>query len=243
METLTQKFSVFLPVLNETKSLVKTITIIEKDCKNKIYQYLIVVSKKKTNNKSLDIIFNIKNKYKKKIKIIFQKYPYFGGAMKSAINALKSNYFIMMASDLETNPYDVKKLIKKSKIYPNSIIIGSRWQKKKSFKGYNKIKLVCNKLFNFFFSILFKSNVNDLTYGFRIYPSKVIKKIKLKENKHPIMLESILIPIKLNIDIKSIVTNWKSRNEGFSSNGFFANFYYFITGFNIFFKKHRELLK
>jgi len=62
MEILKQKYSVFLPVLNETKSLVKTIAIIEKDCKNKIHQYLIVVSKKKKKNKNLNINLNIKNK-------------------------------------------------------------------------------------------------------------------------------------------------------------------------------------
>lgn len=238
-----KKFSVFLPVLNETKSLVKTIQIIEKDCKNRIIQYLIVVSKKKTSPESLNIIYDLKKKYKKKIKIIFQTQAYFGGAMKSAINVLGNNYFVMMASDLETNPYDVKKLIKKSILYPNSIIIGSRWLKKKSFKNYNKIKLICNKMFNFIFSILFKSNVSDLTYGFRIYPPTIIKRMILEENKHPIMLESMLIPIKLNIDIKTINTNWKSRNEGFSSNSFFANFNYFKTGFNIFFKKNNKLLK
>ena len=236
-------YSIFLPVLNETSSLTKTIEIIEKNCNENTFQYLIIISKKKTASKSIVSILNIKKKYKKKIKIIYQKKPHFGGALLSAIEAINTTHFIMMASDLETNPYHVKKLIKKSISFPNSIIVASRWKKKNSFKNYNKIKYFCNKLFQIFFSILFKTKLNDLTFGYRVYPSKIIKKIKFKENKHPIMLESLLIPLKFNLPIKSVDTSWKSRTEGFSSNSFLANFNYFMTGFRIYLSNNKNLLK
>ena len=40
----------------------------------------------------------------------------------------------MMASDLETDPSDVKNLIAKSIVSPESIITASRWKKTNSFR-------------------------------------------------------------------------------------------------------------
>jgi hypothetical protein len=231
------KYSIFLPVLNETVSLIKTIDILEKTCKNNIYQYLVVISKSRTILKSKITVLNIKKKYKNKIKIIYQKEAYFGGALKSAINKISTSHFVMMASDLETNPWHVQKLIKKSINNEKSIIVASRWKKNNSFKNYNIAKFACNKIFQVFFSILFKTQIKDLTFGFRVYPSKIIKKIELKEKRHPIILESLLVPLKLGIDILSVSSNWKKRTEGTSSNSFFENFNYFKTAFKILFKK------
>ena len=237
------KFSIFLPVIDETFSLEKTISEIQKSSSKFVSKYLIVISKKKTTNQSLKTILNLKKKLRKKIILVYQKKPYLGGALKSAIPLVKTSHFILMASDLETNPKDVAKFIKFSLKYPENIIIGTRWGKKKSFEGYSKIKLILNKLFQVFFSVLFKVQLSDLTFGYRVYPSKLIKDINLKEEMHPILFESILIPIKLKAKIIEIPVKWKTRIEGQSSNTFLRNFLYFKTGLRIFFSNKKHLSK
>ena len=47
-----------------------------------------------------------------------------------------------MAADLETNPYDLKKMVNLSNSNPESIISGDRWLSKSSFKRYSFIKLI-----------------------------------------------------------------------------------------------------
>lgn len=237
------KFDVFLPVIDETISLIKTVEIIEKTSSKYISKYLIVVSKKLTTKNSFDTIIFLKKKYKKKIKLIYQKEKYIGGALKSAIENIKSSHFILMASDLETNPKDVIRMINKSEENPNKIITANRWLKKNSFEGYNIFKLILNKIFQLFFSILFSVKLSDLTFAYRIYPSNLIKKLNLKEKKHPILLETMLIPIKLGVKFIEIPSKWKNRIEGKSNNSFFINFYYISTGLRIFFLKKKNLVK
>ena len=237
------KFDVFLPVIDETISLIKTVEIIEKTSSKYISKYLIVVSKELTTKNSLNTIIFLKKKYKKKIKLIYQKEKYIGGALKSAIENIKSSHFILMASDLETNPKDVIRMINRSEENPKKIITANRWLKKNSFEGYNIFKLILNKIFQLFFSILFSVKLSDLTFAYRIYPSNLIKKLNLKEKKHPILLETMLIPIKLEVKFVEIPSKWKKRIEGKSNNSFFKNFYYISAGLRIFFLKKKNLVK
>ena len=233
---------IFLPVIDDTFSLEKTISEIEKKSSSYTKKYLITISKSKTTLKSLKKIKNLKRKYKKKVKVIYQEKPFLGGALLTAIKYIKSSHFVLMASDLETNPSFFYKLRTKSQKYQNKIVVASRWKDKNSFKGYNFIKLILNKIFQIFFSFLYKSNLTDLTFGYRIYPSNVIKTIKLKELKHPILLESLIIPLKLGIKVLEIKSNWKSRLEGKSHNPFLNNFLYVKTGLRIFFSNRKNLI-
>jgi len=238
-----QKFEIFLPVIDETFSLEKTINIIEKQCSKYISQYFVVLSKTKSKQSSKNIAYKLKLKFGRKIKIIYQKESFIGGAIKIAIQNIKASHFILMASDLETDPNDVKKLIINSIKNPNKIIVANRWLEKNSFKGYNLIKLVLNKLFQIFFSKLYSVSLSDLTFAYRIYPSNLLKKFILRENKHPILLETVLIPIKLGINFIEIPSKWNSRKEGATNNTFLRNFAYILTGFRIFFSKKNKLIK
>ena len=97
-----QKFDIFLPVIDETFSLVKTIEIIEKYNSRFISQYIIVISKTKTTIASKITTKKLKKKYKKKLRIVYQKEKYIGGALKEVIKIIKSSHFILMASANKT---------------------------------------------------------------------------------------------------------------------------------------------
>ncbi|MAZ07142.1 MAG: hypothetical protein CMM99_01565 [Rickettsiales bacterium] len=233
---------IFLPVIDETFSIEKTISEIEKKSSKYTKKYLITISKSKTTFKSLKKIKTLKKKYKKKIKVIYQEKPFLGGALLTAIKHIKSSHFVLMASDLETNPRFLHKLRIKSQKYQNKIIVASRWKDENSFQGYNFIKLILNKIFQIFFSFLYKTKLTDLTFGYRIYPSNIIKKIKLRELKHPILLETLIIPLKLGINVIEIKSNWKNRLEGKSHNPFLNNFLYVKTGIKVFFSNKKNLI-
>ena len=92
-----------------------------------------------------------------------------------------------MASDLETNPNFFHKLRASSQKNREKIFVATRWRDKNGFQDYNFLKLCLNKIFQVLFSILFRTKLSDLTFGYRIYPSNIIKKIKLDKKENHII--------------------------------------------------------
>ena len=227
------KVSVILPVINETFSLTKTVELILTENQEDIYEIIIIISKEKTTTSSLNIIKKLEVSYQNIIKVFSQDRPFIGGAIQKGFKETSGTHVIMMASDLETDPKDVKKLIFTSKANPESIVTANRWLVGGGFYKYNKIKLFLNYIFQNILKIIYSTNLSDITYGYRIFPSNIVKKISWEELKHPFFLETILKPIKMKTNIIEIPSGWKARLEGESQNNFMANFLYIKTALRI----------
>ena len=100
--------SIIIPFIDELNSLKKTLKIITSRNKDK-KEFLIIISKRKTSYNLINKLKNLKKKYN--LKIYYQKRPFVGGAVKTGIKFSKNSHIVIMASDLETNPYDLKKMI------------------------------------------------------------------------------------------------------------------------------------
>ena len=238
------KFTIILPVIDEEKSLKKTIKIILSQNKKNIDRIKFVLNRKKTTLSAVKLCENITNNNKKIFEIIYQKKPNLGGAMIDAFNSkIKSSHTVMMSSDLETDPLLLKKMIKQSMLFPNSIITASRWTDKSIIHDYGILKKNLNFIFQKFFSILYRTNCNDLTYGYRIFPTKLIKKISWKMHNHSFLFETLIKPLKLNINVIQITSGWKKRIEGKSHNNIFNYFWYFYVGIKVMFMKRKDILK
>ncbi len=229
---MTQSFTILLPVINETESLKKTIQIIETQNKEEKLIFLFLCSKVLTSKDSINICKNYIKIDKFKYKIIFQNRKGLGGAFIDSFSNLSSTHTIMMASDLETDPETVMNLINISKKNTSSIICTSRWINKNSFSEYGLIKKALNFVFQKFFGMVFKVDLSDLTFGFRLYPTNVLKDIKWEINNFGFLFESIIKPIHLGYKTLEIATKWKKREEGVSSN----NLMFYVTYFYIAFK-------
>lgn len=227
--------SFLLPTINEKKSLIKTVKIIYKDCKNHIKEVLIIISPK-TNKNTLFVIKELKKKYKY-IKVINQKLPGLGGAYKSGIKASKSKYTLIMSSDLETNPKTCIRLINKIKKDDVDVVLASRWLKKQSFDKYGKFKMLLNFFFQKIFSYLYNTNLTDLSHCFGIRKTKILKSTKCKNNDHSYMLEIVLKILKKNYKHKEIYTKMISRKEGVSNKNFLDHFRYLYIALKIYFLK------
>jgi glycosyltransferase involved in cell wall biosynthesis len=234
-----RKLSVILPVINETYSLEQTIDTILADCDEDIEEFVVVVCEK-TLSDSLAICEKYKKQLKQRMIVHNQKLPFLGGAMREAFEIAKGSHLLMMASDLETDPKDVKVFIEKSKKNPEKIITATRWKTSGAFEGYSKIKLIANYIFQKIFGVLYKTNLNDLTYGYRLFPTKLVQSINWQELRHPFLFETILRPLKMGVEVIEIPTVWKARTEGESQNTFWKNFEYFKTGIKILFEQQGD---
>ena len=236
------KVSIILPVINETFSLEKTVEILLFENKETIEEILIIIAAR-TSEASRKVIERIKNQYPYLIKVHSQKLPFLGGAMREAFALAQGRWVIMMASDLETDPHAVKDLIRETMTGDWDIITATRWAEKRGFRAYNPIKLILNFIFQKIFQLLYRTKLSDLTYGFRIFKTELVKKINWEELRHPFLFETIVKPLKLGYKIKEIPTKWEARKEGKSQNTFWRNFAYLRIGLKVFFSKREKLLK
>ena len=240
--TYLPKITAILPVIDEKVSLIKTIEILLKENKQDIVKIYFILHKEKTKISSRNLCKKYTNQNKKLFTVIYQKKPYLGGAMQDAFEQVKTSHCLMMSSDLETNPRSVNKMIKALKQNPKKIITASRWLDRRQFSGYGRVKVIFNYLFQKFFSLLYGINCTDLTFGFRIFPTKLLKVIKWEMLNHSFLFETIIKPIKLGAKIIEVKSSWTKRMEGHTNNIFTNYFWYIYIGIKVFFQKKVRLL-
>ncbi len=234
--------TIILPVMNETSSLDETVKIIVRDVKDKIREIVIVVCKR-TTSEAMAVANRLRAELPDLVVVHEQTLPYLGGAMREAFGLARGSHLVLMASDLETDPNDVKELIAGSEKNPAAIIAASRWLKSGSFQGYSTVKLILNWIFQTIFAVLYGKRLTDMTYAYRIYPTKLVQSVRWEELRHPFLFEALVKPLRLGVQVIEIPSVWKARTEGESQNTFFHNFAYFRTGFKARFSSKRSILK
>jgi hypothetical protein len=206
--------SIILPILNEINSLKKTLLILNRIKVDK--EFLVIYSKKLTKNSVKNEIISLKKKYKN-LKCLKQIRPFVGGAIDLGIMKAKKRYIAIMASDLETNPYELKNMINVSSKNYNSIISADRWISNRGFNDYGIIKFLANFMFQKLLKFFFDYKILDFTFAYRIYPNNAIKRYRIKELRHGFALEILLAPMKKGFKVISLPAKWKKRVEGSSS--------------------------
>ena len=206
--------SIILPILNEINSLKKTLQILNKIRVDK--EFIVIYSNKLTQDLVKDEIHSLKKKYKN-LKCLKQIRPFVGGAIDLGIRNTKKNYIALMASDMETNPYELKSMINVSSKNRNSIISADRWISNKGFSDYGLIKFIANFTFQKLLKIFFNYKILDFTFAYRIYPKNALKNHRIKELRHGFALETLLAPMKKGFNVITLPAKWKKRVEGSSS--------------------------
>jgi len=234
--------SVIIPVMNETFSLRETVAIILNENQQSDLKELMIIYGKKTTSQSMEVVNDLKNNHPGLIISYEQELPFLGGAIRKGFKEAKGTHTLMMSSDLETDPADVKHFIRLAKENPEAIITASRWREQGKFEKYNPVKLFLNWIFQKIFAVIYFTNLSDMTYGYRIFPTALIQQIQWEELRHPFLLETIIKPLRLGTKTMEIPTVWKARREGESQNTFLRNFEYFKIGLNVRFMSRKKIL-
>ena len=238
--------SILLPTLNETFTFVQTVKIILEECSGEDVCEFIAIVCDRTEKESLMAIEEAKELSESRgipMHILYQTLPFAGGAVRDGIDASKGSHILMMAPDLETDPHNVKDFIREGKKYPGDMITASRWIRKGSFEGYDRRKLILNFFFQKIFSVFYGVRLTDMTFGYRLAPTKLMQSIAWEEVRHPFFLETVLKPIRLGIPVHEIPSNWAARQEGESQNSLPQTFKYLRIAFKVRFEKREDMLK
>ena len=217
--------------MTETTSLRQTVEIILSENGPDIGQILIVVCDR-TKPESIAVARGLQDEYTV-VEMFSQDLPFLGGAVREGFEHALGTHVVMMASDRETDPHDVKRMIGQAKTNPAAIITASRWCDGGGFAGYGPVKYIANSLFQRCFSVLYLTRLSDLTYGYRLFPAALVKAIDWEELRHPFLFETIIKPLRLGVPVIEIPSAWRARQEGQSQNTFLRNFAYFRTGLRV----------
>ncbi len=244
----TRKFenvTILLPAMDETYSLAETVDTIVRTCSRFDLAEFVLLLCDRTTEETRRTAEKLVDRYAGRIPIYihYQTLPFVGGAIREGINLAKGSHVVMMSSDLETDPNVIRKFIRGAKKYPDRIITATRWRRGGGFQKYNRVKLVCNLIFERSIGIFYGTGLSDLTYAYRIFPTALMQSIAWEELKHPFFLETALKPLRLGVKFVETPAHWTARTEGKSQNGFFDNFKYFRTAFHNRFLKSEDILK
>lgn len=237
--------TILLPAMDETYSLKQTVDIIAGTNEKEDIAEFILLLCDKTTKEARDTAEALVEQYKDRIPVYIhnQELPFVGGAIREGINLAKGSHVVMMSSDLETDPHVIRTFIRHAKEHPNRIITATRWKKGGGFEHYNKVKLICNLIFERTIGLFYFTFLSDLTYAYRIFPTDLMQKIRWEELRHPFFLETALKPLRLGVKFIEVPAHWAARTEGESQNSFFANFRYFRTAWHNRFLKKEQILK
>lgn len=239
-----KNLSLLVPAMDETYSLQETVDVIVQTCNLSDIAEIIIILCERTTVDSRRTAEQLVEKYQNRLRIYIhnQKRPFVGGAIQDGFDLAVGSHVVVMSSDLETPPQLISSFIELAKKNPEKVITASRWIKGGGFRNYNKIKLVCNYIFEKLIALLFGVKLSDLTYGYRCLPTDLVQSIKWEEAKHPFFLETAIKPIRLGVEFVEVPAQWEARTEGASVNPFFANFKYFKTAWHVRFMPKADIL-
>lgn len=217
--------SIIMPVMDETTSLRDTVEIVMHANGPAIHEIICLTSKFSSPD-ALAVCNELAGRWPGIVVVRQQVRPYLGGALQDAYEWASGSHILLMASDLETPPHAAKDLIDEAR-KGWDIVATTRWRGGGGFRGYNPVKYVLNWIFQKVIGALYHTNLTDLTFGYRIYRTEVLRNHEWTELRHPFLLECLLRPLKRGATATEIPVFWEPRREGESHNPFWRNFLYF----------------
>lgn len=236
--------SIIIPVIRETNLFEQVVSTIINICSHKdLAEFIIVIHPEYTAQESCDSVEKMKiecRKHSIPYRILKQKLPGMGGAMRDALSIAKGTHTIIHNADMASDPFLTATLIEYAKKNPSNIISVSRYiGSGKIEEGYDKLKQIWNKLAQKYCSILYHSTITDYTYAYRICPTLFYRVVNWEELKHPFTLEATLKFLRLGIKFYEI----PGRQVGGSQSGYTETMLYLPVSLKVRFMSRKKILK
>lgn len=137
-----------------------------------------------------------------------------GGANRECIPLMRSPWILLIAADLETHPGTAAEMIERAGAGDVDIVATSRWLGGSRFGDYSLLKWICNWLFQWMFSRLYRVTLTDMTFGFRLYRARELCRYAWRETGHAFFFEALITPLRCGARVAEVRTHWRKRREG-----------------------------
>ena len=197
--------SIIIPARNESDNLEDILNYFKNGMGTINYEVILIndFSEDNTFEKAKEIFQSHKN-----FKIYNNNKKGLGGAINLGIEKSSGTKICIMMADLSkyNNLLEEKNL---------DAVLGSRFLKDSKVLDYPIKKLVLNRIFNFFVSLIFLNSYNDYTNAFKIYKKDVLQTLMpFVSESFNIFLEIPLKIISRNYSYEVISINWLGRKKG-----------------------------
>jgi glycosyltransferase involved in cell wall biosynthesis len=203
------KLSIIIPCYNEDKTIeiifnkVMEFTSLEKE---------VIIIDDFSNDKTLSIVKELQAKNPELKYVSHDKNLGKGGAIRSGLEICTGDLIIIQDADLEYDPTDYNNLIEPFLKSDAEVVYGTR------FRGGGYIRLhffwhyVANFLLTLLTNIFTNLNMSDMETGYKVFKSKAIKSIKLKENSFGIEPEITMKLAKKNFIFYEVPISYRGRS-------------------------------
>ncbi|MCT4617228.1 MAG: glycosyltransferase family 2 protein [Candidatus Gracilibacteria bacterium] len=179
------KLSITIPVYNEQNTIINILNKIKNvKLQNNIVKEIIIINDYSTDNSKYLIEDYIEDNQTIDIKFFeHSKNKGKGAAIRFGISKASGEYLIIQDADLEYDPNEYNDLLKPIINGHADVVYGSR------FKGNNPHRIlffwhtIGNKLLTFLSNMLTNLNLSDMETCYKVFKSKTIQSITLKENR------------------------------------------------------------
>ena len=205
------KFSIVIPVYNESKNLPLLISQIYKVLKKHTFELIII------DDNSSDGTFEVLNKIKKKNFRFFIRKKKRDLSRSCVLGFNKSKYknILVMDGDLQHQPKDIKKLLRIFQLKKAHIVIGSRELFTRKKHNLSFMRLSASRILIFIVNILLGNKTSDPMSGFFIFKKEIFitNKYKLFNKGYKILMDLIYLDEKYQ-KIYDVKINFANRKKG-----------------------------
>lgn len=165
--------SIVIPAYNEEKNIIPLYRELKEVLQKTKKSYEIIIIDDGSKDETLDVLKRL-SKTDKKIKVIsFQKNFKKAAALSAGFDESKGDLIITMDADLQDDPKEIPKLIRKlNKGY--DLIIGWKYKRKDPL-----LRRINSKIFNLLTRMLMKVSIHDSDCNFRVMKKNVIKNLNI----------------------------------------------------------------
>ena len=202
------KLSIIVPCFNEEKTILSVIKEI-KEFKDMDKEIIIIDDGSKDGTKKI-----LKDIVDDSIKIFYHEHNAGKGkAIRTGVEKASGDIILIQDADLEYNPEDYPALLRPFYEAEADVVYGSRFL---GGSGYVRLHyyfhFIANKILTHFCNIFTNLNMTDMETGYKVFKSKVIKSIVLRENSFGIEPEITVKLAKKKFKFYEVGISYKGRS-------------------------------